>query len=201
MVAIDRRVPERRSHVADVIRHLRDIIRFLAPVFGLLVIWELLVRVGAFDGRVLPPPTLILARALELLSGASDGVLFEHIGKSLYRALLAFALAVGVALPLGFWLGLNRITYSWTSPLISFLLPLPAVAWTPIFLVALGHGNTTIVLVCFLGAVFPVLYSTIQGVQAISRQSIWVVKSMGATRIDIFFKVLVPASLPTLMTG
>jgi NitT/TauT family transport system permease protein len=81
------------------------------------------------------------------------------------------------------------------------LLPLPAVAWTPIFLVTLGRGDATIVCVCFLGAFFPILYSTIQGVQAISRHSIWVVRSMGASGVDVFFKVLLPSSLPTVLTG
>src|SRR3546814_18206315 len=59
---------------------------------------------------------------------------------SLFRALMAFALAVVIAVPVGFWLGLNREAYEWVSPVLSVLLPLPAVAWTPIFLDALGLG-------------------------------------------------------------
>ncbi|MBZ8132159.1 ABC transporter permease [Afifella sp. IM 167] len=182
-------------------RRLLAGIRFVAPVFGMLLVWELVVRAGLVDGRVLPPPSLIAARGFEMVFDTEHAVLLQHIGHSLYRAVAAFAIAVVVALPLGFWLGLNRTAYNWISPILSVLLPLPAVAWTPIFLVTLGHGDATIISVCFLGAVFPVLYSTIQGVRAIPPHTIWVVRSMGAPRHAIFTKVLVPASLPTVMTG
>ena len=106
-----------------------------------------------------------------------------------------------VAIPLGFFLGLNKTAYQIASPLLSLLLPLPAVAWTPIFLVAFGQGDVTIIAVCFLGAFFPILYSTIQGVRGIGRHSLWVVRSMGASRLDIFRRVLLPGALPTLIAG
>jgi NitT/TauT family transport system permease protein len=153
------------------------------------------------DIKVLPAPHMIVARGLELLQQSSNYVLLSHIGYSLMRALIAFIFAVLVAVPVGFFLGLSSSAYAWTSPVLSMLLPLPAVAWTPIFLVTLGRGDLTIVCVCFLGAFFPILYSTIQGVQAISKHSIWVVRSMGASPLNIFFMVLLPSSLPTLLTG
>jgi NitT/TauT family transport system permease protein len=163
--------------------------------------WELLVRGGVLNGEIISAPSLIAARALDLFSSVQNYILFQHIWCSLYRALGAFVLAVILAVPLGFWLGLSQKAYHWLSPVLSLFLPLPAVAWTPIFLVILGHGVITIVLVCFLGAVFPVLYSTIQGVQSIPQHSIWVLRSMGANPGEVFFKVLVPASLPTLLAG
>lgn len=189
------------GHPSRRFRKAAGVVQFLAPVLGMLVFWEFLVRGGMLNGEIISAPSLIAARALVLISGAQDYILFQHIWRSLYRALGAFVLAVALAVPLGFWLGLSQKAYDWLSPPLSLLLPLPAVAWTPIFLVILGHGDITIVLVCFLGAVFPVLYSTIQGVQAIPRHSIWVLRSMGANPREVFFKVLVPASLPALLTG
>lgn len=178
------------------------VVQFLLPVFGLLVLWEIAVRTGLADSTILPAPSMIIQRAIELLGGhGHQPVLLEHIRQSLFRAISAFLIAVAISLPLGFVLGLMPAVHAWVSPVLSLLLPLPAVAWTPIFLVILGQGDQTIIWVCFLGAVFPVLYSTIQGVQAITRQTIWVVRSMGAGPATIFFKVLVPASLPTLMAG
>jgi NitT/TauT family transport system permease protein len=173
----------------------------MTPIFVLLLLWELAVVLGLMDIKVLPAPHMIVARGLELLQQSSNYVLLSHIGYSLMRALIAFVFAVLVAVPVGFFLGLSSSAYAWTSPVLSMLLPLPAVAWTPIFLVTLGRGDLTIVCVCFLGAFFPILYSTIQGVQAISKHSIWVVRSMGASPLNIFFMVLLPSSLPTLLTG
>lgn len=175
--------------------------RFLAPVFALLLLWEISTRIGLVDARILPPPSAIAARAAQLLSPAADRVLLEHVTASILRAVGAFVIAAAIAVPLGFWLGLSPGAYAWVGPIFSVLLPLPAVAWAPVFLVAFGQGTMTILTLCVLGAVFPILYSTIQGVRAIDRQSVWVLRSMGADGVQIFFRVLVPASLPPLITG
>lgn len=174
---------------------------FAAPVVAVLLLWEIAAIVGGLNVKVLPAPHHIVARAWELLGGDQQHVLWDHIGFSLVRALSAFFIAALVAVPIGFLLGLNATAYAWCSPLLSLLLPLPAVAWTPIFLVTLGRGDATIVCVCFLGAFFPILYSTLQGVQAISKHAIWLVRSMGASPRDIFIRVLLPSTWPTLITG
>jgi NitT/TauT family transport system permease protein len=189
---------------AGVMLRIESLVRFMLPLIGLLILWEIVIRTGLAASDILPAPSMIFARGVQLLGlgdSAGAGVLWTHIATSLYRALAAFGIAVLVAIPLGFALGLSTTAYNWVSPVLSLLLPLPAVAWTPILLVAFGQGDKTIITVCFLGAVFPVLYSTIQGVRGVGRQTIWVVRSMGAGFGSIFFRVLVPASLPTLMSG
>lgn len=176
---------------------------FIAPIVALLILWEASVYFGLVEATILPSPSIIVRRAWVLLnvSDLPRSILLTHIAVSLWRALISFALACIVAIPIGFFLGLNRTAYVIAAPLLSLLLPLPAVAWAPVFLVAFGQGDLTIVAVCFLGAFFPVLYSTIQGVKGIGRQSLWVVRSMGAGRLDIFCRVLLPGALPTLISG
>ncbi|AMG89654.1 ABC transporter permease [Bordetella parapertussis] len=177
--------------------------RFMLPIVTLLVFWELAVRAGWIASNIFPSPSMIFARASEQLfsTGPEQGMLFKHIGASLYRAISAFALSVLIGIPLGFCLGLMPSVHKWTSPILSVMLPLPAVAWTPILLVAFGQGDRTIITVCFLGAFFPVLYSTIQGVKAVSKQSIWVVRSMGGKRRHVLLNVLLPSCLPALISG
>ncbi len=177
--------------------------KFFAPIIVLVLIWELAVRSGWVAANILPSPSMIFSRTVFLLfsNGPGRGMLLHDILVSLYRALSAFALSSLVAIPLGFVLGLNATAYKWISPLLSVLLPLPAVAWTPILLVAFGQGDKTIIIVCFLGAFFPILYSTIQGVRSIGKQSVWVIQSMGGNSWHVFFNVLLPASLPALISG
>ncbi|KDD64568.1 ABC transporter, permease protein [Bordetella bronchiseptica OSU553] len=177
--------------------------RFMLPIVTLLVFWELAVRAGWIASNIFPSPSMIFARASEQLfsTGPEQGMLFKHIGASLYRAISAFLLSVLIGIPLGFCLGLMPSVHKWTSPILSVMLPLPAVAWTPILLVAFGQGDRTIITVCFLGAFFPVLYSTIQGVKAVSKQSIWVVRSMGGKRRHVLLNVLLPSCLPALISG
>lgn len=178
------------------------IVQFLLPILFLLLLWELVVDAGIVRSSILPAPSTILARAIELTGATGDrAVLLTHIVVSLKRALLAFALAVVVGVPLGFLLGLSKETYLWVSPILSLMLPLPAVAWTPILLVIFGQGDVTIVTVCFLGAVFPVLYSALQGVRACGEQPVWVVRSMGGGRQDVLRRVLLPSTMPALITG
>lgn len=177
--------------------------RFMLPIVTLLVFWEFAVRAGWIASNIFPSPSMIFARASEQLfsTGPEQGMLFKHIGASLYRAISAFLLSVLIGIPLGFCLGLMPSVHKWTSPILSVMLPLPAVAWTPILLVAFGQGDRTIITVCFLGAFFPVLYSTIQGVKAVSKQSIWVVRSMGGKRRHVLLNVLLPSCLPALISG
>jgi ABC-type nitrate/sulfonate/bicarbonate transport system permease component len=196
------RTERRRSYLA-VHRGAASIATFMLPIIAFVLIWEGAVRVGWIDASILPPPSAIARRGWVLLnpSDLSQSLLLSHIGISLWRALISFVLGCVVAIPLGFLLGLNKTAYQIASPLLSLLLPLPAVAWTPIFLVAFGQGDVTIIAVCFLGAFFPILYSTIQGVRGIGRHSLWVVRSMGASRLEVFRRVLLPGALPTLIAG
>jgi len=188
---------------STVYRATAPVVVFTLPIIAFLVIWEVAVRSGGIDATILPPPSTIVERGWMLLNPADLGqsILLIHIGVSLWRALISFALAALLAIPFGFFLGLNKTAYLIASPLLSLLLPLPAVAWTPIFLVSLGQGDLTIIAVCFLGAFFPILYSTIQGVRGIGRHSLWVVHSMGASWLDVFRRVLLPGALPTLISG
>jgi NitT/TauT family transport system permease protein len=132
--------------------HFRATLVYMAPLIALLMLWELISVTGLVDSRMLPAPHAIVVRGIELLSGDNNYILLDHAGHSIFRALIAFVLAALVAVPVGFALGLSRTAYAWISPCLSMLLPLPAVAWTPIFLVTLGKGDTTIICVCFLGA-------------------------------------------------
>lgn len=184
-------------------RRVVALAKFLLPIAALLLIWEVAVRFGFAHATILPAPSMVAMRGWQLLNVAhiEQSLLLMHIAVSLWRALAAFVLACLVAIPLGFVLGLSAGLYRALSPLLSLLLPLPAVAWTPIFLVAFGQGDTTIIGVCFLGAFFPVLYSTVQGVRGISIHSIWVVRSMGAGSIALFRRVLLPGALPALIAG
>ncbi len=178
-------------------------VTFILPIAAFLAFWEAVVWFGLADATILPAPSMVLVRGWSLLNPANSehSLLLMHIGASLWRALAAFVLACFVAIPLGFALGLSKGAYRALSPLLSLLLPLPAVAWTPIFLVAFGQGEITIIGVCFLGAFFPILYSTIQGVRGIDVHSIWVVRSMGAKPMDLFRRVLLPGALPALISG
>lgn len=190
------------SHANAFAERLLRIGQFLLPILALLIFWELMVRAGVANARLLPAPSSILERAYELSGAGGDrALLFQHILSSLKRALTAFLLAVAIGVPVGFALGLSQTIYLWVNPILSLFLPLPAVAWTPVLLVIFGQGDLTIIIVCFLGAFFPVVYGTMQGVRACGQHPTWVVRSMGGSFFDVMFRVILPSSLPAIIVG
>jgi len=80
-------------------------------------------------------------------------------------------------------------------------MPIPGIAWAPIFMIWLGFGDPTIITVGALAAFFPIVYNTAAGVRSVKKEMIWAAQSMGADEKTIFFKVLLPSSAAFIFTG
>jgi NitT/TauT family transport system permease protein len=161
-------------------------------------------------GRVLLQPT-----AKVLISGS----LMTHMSISILRVLLGFSLAACIAVPLGIWMGHCRMAERLFDSLVELLRPIPPLAWVPLVLAWFGirgiadwvpqlsesmlfssiqFGTVVIILI---GAFFPVLLNTVQGVKSIPAEYIESARTLGARRLSLLFKVLIPASLPAMLTG
>ncbi|NIP67009.1 ABC transporter permease subunit, partial [Candidatus Bathyarchaeota archaeon] len=93
--------------------------------------------------------------------------------------------------------------YQFFDPLITVAMPIPGIAWAPIFILHpnLGFSDYTIVAVGALAGFFPVLYNTAAGVRSVERKLVWSARSMGASRRTVFQKIYLPSSAPHLFTG
>lgn len=180
---------------------LRNGLLFITPLFVAAVIWELLVLAGILDSRLTPAPTVILGRIIELAGPEGDYLLWTNLGASAGRVVPALIIAAVIGTMIGIALGLSRKAHDYLSPILGFLLPLPAVAWTPVFVVSLGRGYNTMIIVLVLGAVFPILYNVMSGVQGITERQIWALQSLGGKRMDVLFRVILPASWPSILNG
>lgn len=176
----------------------------LTPVLVLLVAWEVLSRTGALDSHLLPPPSSILATGYTLLgfgAGGSGDILGPFLLVSVKRVAIGFALGAVAGAVVGILIGMTPVLQWFSKPLISMLLPVPMLAWTPVFLLALGRGDRTVIAVILADTFFPVLYHSIAGIRGISRPHIWVVQSMGGTTWDVIRLAWIPGMLPQLITG
>ncbi len=109
-----------------------------------------------------------------------------------------YALLFG--LPIGFIMGFSKTFERVLSPVVDSVRQVPIMAWVPLTIVWFGIGDgPTIFLIAFQG--FPIILNTIQGVRAISKDYYNAARSMGASPIVIFTNVIVPASLPDILTG
>ncbi|HTY22369.1 MAG TPA: ABC transporter permease [Desulfomonilaceae bacterium] len=173
------------------------------PLLLLICLWQLLCSLGFFPSYVLPSPIEIINAFQALLTiGMPPGhLLYNHVLYSLYRVGLGFSLACVLGIPLGLLMGWFPQFYRLFSPIIELVRPIPPLAWIPIAIVWLGIGIRSAVFIIFLGAFFPVLLNTASGVLSINPILVDAAKTLNATQKDIFFKVLVPGSLPSIFVG
>lgn len=123
-----------------------------------------------------------------------------YISASLSKFLKGFALALAVALPIGLLLGNFKLLKEFVSPWIEVLRPIAPIAWAPIFILIFGYVSGA-TLVVFIGIFFPLLTNIIFGVSKIDRVLVDASKTLGASNMQIFLKVLVPYTVPYLMNG
>ncbi|MGZ5896965.1 MAG: ABC transporter permease [Xanthobacteraceae bacterium] len=176
--------------------------RFGAIIIPLLA-WEAAARLGWINVFLFPAPSHILA-ALWTQSGPHGNppwAIPMHVARSLLRLLSGLSLAVIVGTIVGVAIGMTRWARAVFAPLISALMPVPTLAWTPILLLMIGIDDRTTILVVFLAAVFEVIYTIVAGIEMMNVKLFWVARSMGATRLQIFVRVIIPGILPYLITG
>ncbi|RZK93703.1 MAG: ABC transporter permease [Methylobacterium sp.] len=186
----------------------------LVPV-GLLVLWEILSRVGVFSPIVLPPPSAVAVKwyagllpALPYEPGQESYLAWIFSGEmphdavsSLTRVLAGFAIGAGLAVPTGLVLGTSDRLYALFNPLLQVLRPIPPIAYIPLAIVWFGLGNPPALFLIALGTFFPVLVNTIAGVRQVDSIYIRAARNLGANSWTMFRRVILPAASPYVLAG
>ncbi|AGB78727.1 ABC transporter permease [Pseudocitrobacter corydidari] len=168
-------------------------------VFFLL--WQTAATRQWVDPLLLPSLTDIGLTARELLEdGYRQVPLWQHIAVSLARALSAFALAIAIGIPLGLLMGLSDTLAAILNPFVQFLRPLPKIALIPLAVVWLGIGESSKFFLIFIATFLSVVVGASAAVERIGRSRIRVAQTLGATRRQIFMRVVLPDALPDLFT-
>jgi NitT/TauT family transport system permease protein len=184
------------------VRRGRFLLHWL-PLVAVAALWEALCAAGIIPENRLPPPTRVLGGLLELLSrGLPPGShLLGHCAASLRRVLAGVGAALLVAIPLGLLLGRSARLRAVAQPFIELTRPIPPLAWVPLAILWFGIGDLSAAFIIFLGAFFPILLNTLSGVLSIERGLIEAAVILGASRRDLFLKVLAPGATPAIITG
>lgn len=133
--------------------------------------------------------------------GPNDKGIGIQLGASLARVAVGFALAVAVALPLGFLIGMFPILHSALDPFIQILKPISPLAWMPIALYTLKDANVSGVFVIFICSVWPMLLNTAFGVAGVRREWLNVARTLEVRPLRRALRVILPAAAPTILTG
>jgi ABC-type nitrate/sulfonate/bicarbonate transport system permease component len=128
-------------------------------------------------------------------------VYYAHIGVSLRRIAVAFALATGLGVPLGLLLGWSTAVREYVFPMFEVLRPIPILAWVPLAIVVFAGSETPVVFLTFLGAFFATALNAMLGVSCIRREYVLAARCLGAGPWQVFRHVVVPGALPYVFTG
>jgi len=173
----------------------------LLPLLGplvLILIWDLVVRMGLIKPILLPPP---LDALTTLVTGMFSDALLPHFLVTVERTLLAFSIAAVVGMPLGVVLGSNDKAYRSVEFVIDFFRSTPSSALIPLFLLIFGISDVNKVAIATFGAFLIVVFNSAYGVINARKQRVAAAKVMGATRWQIFKDVLIWESLQPTFVG
>jgi len=177
---------------------IRTILRGTATILIVAALYEVTARSGLFPRALMPTLGKVGSTLFDLLA---DGTMLRHAFYTLYRMLSGFALAVAIGLPLGILMGRYRAVENFFLPLTSALMPIPSLAWVPVFILWFGLGNTVTILIVLYAATFPMVLSAWSGMRAVNRLWLRAAGAMGADENALFWKVILPGASPFIITG
>jgi nitrate/nitrite transport system permease protein len=133
--------------------------------------------------------------------GPNDKGVGIQLAYSLGRVLIGFGLAMVVAVPIGFLIGMSTVAYKALDPFIQVLKPVSPLAWMPLALYTIKDSNISSVFVIFICSVWPALINTAFGVATVRREWLDVARTLEVGWARRAFRVILPAAAPTILTG
>jgi len=178
-------------------------LRRVGAAVAMLVLWQVvsaagLPRLAPSAATLLPPPLGVLTAFIDLLR---TGDIVRHVLASLERVIVAFAVSAVAGVALGVAIGWWRRFGDLVDPLVEFVRPIPPLAWIPLAIIWFGIGDTQNMFIIFLGAFFPIVVNTIEGVRSVDRPLVWGALTLGGTRAQVLREIILPGALPLILTG
>ncbi len=175
----------------------------LLSVAVLLLVWWSVTALNLVAPLFLPPPQQVLQKLLLIASpqGFMDATLWQHLGASLTRMLVALFFAALIGIPVGIAMGLSPAIRGLLDPLIELYRPVPPLAYLPLMVIWFGIGETSKILLIYLAIFAPVTLSTLAGVKNAQQVRIRAAQALGATRWQLLCFVILPGALPEILTG
>ncbi|MGO4716870.1 ABC transporter permease [Bradyrhizobium sp. 2TAF24] len=177
----------------------RDVALGIIPIALLLALWQAIVAFGYAPQALLPPPTLVFTRLIAQLTSGGD--FLAQASATLLRLFVGFSVAVILGVGIGLSAAVNRTVGAVVRPIVRVLAPVPKVALYPALLLLLGFDHASKIALVAADALFPILLSTYYGATMVEQKLVWSALAAGTRPHQILFKVVLPAALPSILTG
>jgi ABC-type nitrate/sulfonate/bicarbonate transport system permease component len=168
------------------------------PIALLLALWHGIAASGMAPASLLPAPLAVFARLAEQLR---NPVFLEHAAITLFRLFAGFAIAVVIGVVVGVAVTGSRTIEALVKPVVRVLAPVPKIALYPAFILILGFEHASKIALVVADAVFPILLATYQGTSAVEPKLVWSARAAGTSARKALFTVVLPAALPSVLTG
>jgi len=186
-------------------RHLPEIakrwgIRTVAIVIA-IAIWHVLTEYDfnyVMNFENVPEPLLV---AQNFIGHLQTSEFFIHILVSIKRIVIGYSFAMVLGILIGLLMGRSKLAEDFFIPYIEVLRPIPAVAWIPLAILMWPTEESSIIYITFLGAFFPIVINTVHGAEQTPEVLVRAAQSLGASRVEIFWHVVIPAALPSIAAG
>jgi ABC-type nitrate/sulfonate/bicarbonate transport system permease component len=175
-----------------------DIVLGMLPIALIIALWQALVTFGYAPATLLPSPGLVFVRLAEQLV---DAEFLQDVGVTLFRLFAGFAIAVILGISIGLAAAVHPGVNAVVRPLVRVLAPVPKVALYPALLLLLGFDHASKITLVAADALFPILLATYYGASVVEQKLIWSAMAAGTPRYQITFKVVLPAAMPSILTG
>ncbi|MTH63995.1 ABC transporter permease subunit [Paracoccus sp. DK608] len=174
-----------------------NVISWLAPV-GFLLIWEAASRLGLISPQVLPAPSAVAATGWRLLA---NGSLFQHLGASLARAAVGFAIGGGIGFALGVLVGFSRLAEAVLDRSIQMIRAIPFLAMLPLVIVWFGVDETGKIFMVSLAVMFPIYINTVLGIRQVDPKLLELARVTGLSWNATIRRIILPGAMPSILTG
>ncbi|TDQ00054.1 taurine transport system permease protein [Halanaerobium saccharolyticum] len=169
---------------------------------SIFLIWYVITKLGIFTPTLLPGPARVWRAFLRILAEGYNGVsLWLHLGASFKRLFVALFFAIFTAVPLGLLSGYFDKVEAVIDSVVEFYRPLPPLAYYTLLVLWFGIDDTSKQILLFLAAFAPIYIACVSAVRKLNQDFVLSARSLGAAQKDVFFKIVLPASLPEIFTG
>ncbi|TDN56419.1 taurine ABC transporter permease TauC [Scandinavium goeteborgense] len=181
----------------------RQLTLSLSTLAILLALWWAVTALQLIAPLFLPPPGQVLQKLISVAGpqGFMDATLWQHLAASLTRILIALLAAAIIGIPVGIAMGLSPTLRGILDPLIELYRPIPPLAYLPLMVIWFGIGETSKILLIYLAIFAPVAMSAMAGVKSAQQVRLRAAQSLGASRVQILWFVILPGALPEILTG
>lgn len=167
-------------------------------IAGIILLWELIARLGIVSSLFLPAPSVILTTGWDMLI---NGEIMSNLTASLYRIVIGYAIGSVLGIIIGLILGFFKVADAIGTPIVYSIYPIPKIALLPLFILWLGIGELSKVTIIALGVFFPVVINTFSGVKNVDPLLIKAAVTFGSNRLNVIRKVILPGALPMIFAG